>query len=119
MRPTTSYIQSALLREIADQAGLAIFDREKPIVVVEQILSTDWASATFDGATHQFDLQLRGNAGPVDAALQRIMSGLAEREVAIPGHIVAEIAVAAGDLCIIDDIMITQSLTVNVLTITD
>lgn len=119
MRATGNHIQLALLRAITEQAALGNLDREKPIIVVGEIISTDWASATFEGATHQFDLQLRGEAGAVALAAAALMTGLAEREIAISGHIVAEIAATAGALSIINDIMITQMLTVNVLTIID
>ncbi len=48
--------------------------------------SAPWASVTFVGARHRIRLRLP------DREADRLCNGLAEREFAIPGHIVADIA---------------------------
>ena len=47
------------------------------------------------------------------------LDGLAEREIAIPGHIVAELVATPGPTQNMADSMIAKCLTVNVLTIVD
>ncbi len=116
MRPLANHIHAAILRAIAEAIGPV--DREKPILVVEQARSTDWASATFLGATHEFDLRLEGPPALVALAMQRLVD-LPEREVAIAGHIVAEIAAYGGAEHNISSDMVSKQLTVNVLTIID
>jgi regulation of enolase protein 1 (concanavalin A-like superfamily) len=118
MRPNANHIQSALLRAITAQAGIDTSDRQKTILVVESVCSDDWASATFVGATHQLDLRLEGDREPVQAAVAALHAGLAEREIPINGHIVAEIGVCSANAIIADN-MITVTLTVNALTIID
>lgn len=119
MRPPGNHIVAALLRGITDQAGLDPVDRKKPILVIETIVSNDWASATFVGARHQLDLRLDGAPAAVATALAALVAGLPELEFAIAGHIVAEINVEAGLCARIAESMVKQSLTVNVLTIID
>lgn len=53
--------------------------------------STPWASVTFTGARHIIVLALPHAAATAFAA------GLGEAEFAVPGHFVADIAVAARD----------------------
>lgn len=92
MRPVGNHVHAAILRAIAAEAGADGRDREKPIMVVESITATDWASATFVGARHDIEVRLDGEPTAVAAAVDRLVSGLPEREIPISGHIVAEIA---------------------------
>lgn len=92
MRPVRTHVQAAILRAIAAEAGLDGTDRQKPILVIEDLVSTDWASATFVGAQHVITVRVAGEAGAVAAAIDRMVAGLPERDMPICGHIVAEIA---------------------------
>lgn len=53
--------------------------------------SVPWHSATFSGARHEVTLLLDGDDARDRAAALR--DGLAEMEFALPGHIVADVAV--------------------------
>ena len=55
--------------------------------------SRPWASITFTGARHDLTFDL-----PPDAA-ERMAAGLDEGALAIPGHLVADIAVVARTPC--------------------
>lgn len=118
MRTAGNHVTAALLRAVASCAGLSAFDRKKPIMIVEDAVSTDWASATFIGATHVLNLRFEGDpAGVADAF--RAFEDLAEREIAIPGQIVAELLASPGPTQHMNVNMIAKYLTVNVLTIVD
>lgn len=119
MRPVGNHIQASLLRAIAASAGLSIKDREKPTLIIEEIRSSDWASATFIGATHDFDIRIEGECDSVETAVERLLAALPEQEIPIAGHIVAEIAVTIRSQIIISSNMIAKLLTVNVLSIAD
>lgn len=118
MRPAGNHVSAALLRAIAACGGLSATDREKPIMIVEEVVSTDWASATFVGATHVLQLRFEG-AGKAIADVFRAFDDLAECEIPIPGHIVAELVASPGPTQNIADCMVAKSLTVNALTIVD
>lgn len=118
MRGAANHVAAALLRAVANCAGLTSSDRKKPIMIVEETVSTDWASATFVGATHCLKLRLEGGEAAMAEAFGALV-GLAEREIAIPGHIVADLTAAAGPTQNMNDNMIAKTLTVNVLTIVD
>jgi hypothetical protein len=118
MRPAGHHVAAALLRAVAAAAGASAIDRQKPIMIVEEVVSTDWASATFVGATHVLSLRFEGTAGAVDAVFEAL-GGLAEREIPIPGHIVAELVALPGPTQNMADNMVAKSLTVNALTIID
>jgi hypothetical protein len=118
MRPAGTHVAAALLRAIATCAGLSGTDRQKPIMVVEDIASTDWASATFVGATHLLTLRLEGSVAAVTDAF-RMFETLPDIDIAIPGQIVAELVATPGPTQNMSDYMIAKTLTVNVLTIVD
>ena len=123
MRAIGNHREIAILRAVAGLAGLesprvaghSLPDRQKPILITEEIRSTDWASATFSGVIHDFDLRIEGPAIAVAGAL----AGLADHDIPMTGHFVAEIGMVAGTLIDISDNMVSQSLTVNALTIMD
>ena len=78
---------SGLLRALVARAG-----EPRDRILLTEFRSVEWQSLTFVGERHQVAFRLVGpNA---DEALHRLASGLAEAEWAIPGHIVADIAVA-------------------------
>ena len=126
MRATGNHREIAILRAVAGLAGLesprvaghSLPDRQKPILITEEIRSTDWASATFSGVIHDFDLRIEGPAIAVAGALAAL-AGLADHDIPMTGHFVAEIGMVAGTLIDISDNMVSQSLTVNALTIID
>ena len=118
MRPAGHHVAAALLRAIAVIAGVSATDRQKPIMIVEDSVSSDWASATFVGATHALSLRFEGSAEAV-AAVFRALADLADREISIPGHIVAELVALPGPTQNMPDSMVAKSLTVNILTIID
>jgi regulator of RNase E activity RraA len=119
MRPVGNHVHAAILRAVAAQAGLDPVDREKPIMVVEEVRSTDWASATFVGARHEFALRLCGSAGAVADAVARLVAGLAECDIPISGQIVADIGLTLGNEDKRNVNMVEVSLSVNALTIVD
>jgi hypothetical protein len=118
MRSAATHVAAALLRAVVTCAGLTAEGRKKPIMIVEEMVSTDWASATFVGATHCLALRFEGEAADIARAFDAL-KGLAEREIPIPGHIVAELTALPGPAQHMDDNMIAKALTVNVLTIVD
>lgn len=119
MRPIGNHVHAAILRAIVAEAGLDLGDREKPMLVVEQINSVDWASATFIGARHDLELRISGDPQAVEDAKCRLIAGLPDREIPIKGQIVAEIGVdlVAEDKRNLN--MTTITLMVNALTIID
>lgn len=62
-------------------------------VVIEGARSRSWASITFSGAHHRLSLLLDGHGA--GEAVSAFLNGLGEREFALRGHLVADIA---GDL---------------------
>ena len=78
---------AGLLRALLARAG-----EPRDRILLTEFRSVEWQSLTFVGERHQVAFRLVGpNA---DDALHRLTSGLADAELAIPGHIVADIAVA-------------------------
>jgi hypothetical protein len=119
MRPVGNHVHAAILRAIAAEADVDSDDREKPIMVIGEIRTTDWASATFVGARHEIDVRLDGEPGAIAAAVDRLTSRLPERDIPISGHIVAEIAVTPVNTSKQKVNIGVCRLIVNVLTITD
>lgn len=119
MKTMGNHVHAAVLRAVAAEAGLSAADREKPIMIVEDVRSTDWASATFVGARHEIDLRLEGPQAGLDTAIERLVSGITEREIVVAGQIVAEIGVTLGAQNKPNVNLSVRSLTVNVLTIMD
>lgn len=88
-RVLMSSAAAALLRALLTRAGVA---RER--VLLSDISSVDWQSLTMIGERHELGLRIPGpHAGEVAA---RLIDGLADAEFAIPGQIVADIAVTEG-----------------------
>ncbi|MFZ4690603.1 MAG: hypothetical protein ACOYLS_15310 [Polymorphobacter sp.] len=119
MRPICNHIQAALLRAIVAELAFAATDREKTVMVVEAVHSRDWASATFVGATHIIDIRIEGETDAVARAATRLVAGLPDREIAISGHILAEIVAHEKSAIDLSVTMIAKLLTVNALTIID
>jgi hypothetical protein len=119
MRPSGNHAQAAIVRSIVAIAGLSDADRQKPMLIVEDVRSSDWASATFVGATHDLVLRIEGEAAAVAAASEKIETELPEYDIVLSGHIVAEIVVLPGETLVTDDYMVSKLLTVNALVIQD
>jgi len=84
MKLALSPAAAGLLRSLLARAGV---DRDR--ILLTEFRSTDWQSLTFMGERHEMELRVPGpdSEGLVD----RLISGLAEDEFAIPGQIVADI----------------------------
>lgn len=125
MKIIGNHVHAAVLRAITAEAGLNAADRQKPILIVEDVRSIDWASATFIGARHEMDLRMEGAQPDVDAAIERVVTGLGERDIPVAGQIIAEIEVilkGVGRDSMADKRIINigvQNFKVNVLTIVD
>lgn len=78
---------AGLLRSLLQRAGV---DRDR--ILLTEFRSTDWQSLTFVGERHE--LQLRVPGPDAAAVVSRLTSELDESEFDIPGHMVADIAVA-------------------------
>lgn len=120
MRTSTGPVANAILRQIGVLARIDGLDRQKPIMIVEAIRADDWASLTFVGQRHEFDLRLEGEAGAVAAALAVLEAELAESEIPLAGTFVAEIRVAAGECRALDDpTQVVRELRIEALSIRD
>jgi hypothetical protein len=98
IRTPIGHAATRILREVEAMVRIGACDREKPIMIVEEVRSTDWASVTFVGQRHEFDLRLDGERDAVAAAMVRLADDLAEHEISIAGQFIAEIRVAPGDV---------------------
>lgn len=54
--------------------------------------STDWQSLTFNGERHQIELRIAGPDAEILA--ERLITGFPDAEFSVPGHLVADIALA-------------------------
>lgn len=87
MKLAMSTAAAGLLRALLGRTGV---DRNR--ILLSNFRSTDWNSLTFAGERHEISLRIPGpGAGPVAALL---VGGLSEADFAIPGQIVADIALA-------------------------
>lgn len=87
MKLAMSAAAAGLLRALLDRAGV---DRNR--ILLSNFQSTDWNSLTFAGERHQIALRIPGPGAAAVAAL--LADGLEEADFAIPGQIVADIALA-------------------------
>lgn len=90
-RATIGPVATGLLRQIGNLMPDDLSDRDKTILVVEDIQSTEWASLTFVGERHVLALRIDGDSAKVAAARAAIERSLADLELAVPGHFIAEI----------------------------
>jgi hypothetical protein len=89
LRMALSHAASGLLRALLERIG-----DQSDRILLSEIQSVDWQSLTFTGETHVMRLRVPGpNA---DMIVGRLALGLGELEFAIPGHLVADIAVAGA-----------------------
>jgi len=86
MKLALSTAAAGLLRAILARAGI---DRDR--ILLTEFRSVDWQSLTFVGERHEMELRVPGPGA--DLIADRLTDGLADAEFAIPGHIVADVAV--------------------------
>ena len=87
MRVAMSPAAAGLLRGVLARGGV---DRDR--ILLTEFRSTDWQLLTFVGERHDFQLRVAG--ADASAILSQILTGLDEAEFEIPGHLLADIAVA-------------------------
>jgi hypothetical protein len=90
MRPHADRVQAAILR-----AAVAMVARHGVQVVIEELRCRDWASLTLIGGRHELDIRLVGPDAA--AALARLQADLPDADIAIAGHILAELVIVPGD----------------------
>ena len=88
MMPILRDASAELLRAIRRRAGSAA-------MVIEEVSSRTWASATFSGARHKLALRLEGL--DAEEIATRFTAGIEAAEFSLRGHIVADIAVLGAD----------------------
>jgi hypothetical protein len=85
MKLALSTAAAGLLRSLLARAGV---DRDR--ILLSEFRSIDWQSLTFMGERHEMELRV---PGPNAVAIaDRLTDGLGDAEFAIPGQIVADIA---------------------------
>ena len=89
MRLAMSPAAAGLLRSLLRRAGV-----ERDRILLTEFRSTDWQSLTFIGEQHKIRLRIPGPDSAEIAA--RLVNGIEEADWGIPGHVVADIALA-GD----------------------
>lgn len=87
MKLAMSAAAAGLLRALLGRAGV---DRNR--ILLSDFRSTDWNSLTFAGERHEIALRIPGPGAAAVAAL--LIEGLEDADFAIPGQIVADIALA-------------------------
>lgn len=86
MKLAMSAAAAGLLRALLARAGV---DRYR--ILLTEFRSSDWRSLTFNGERHRIDLRVPGPSARLVADM--LTRDLGEAEFAIPGQIVADIAV--------------------------
>ena len=87
MRLAMSPAAAGLLRSLLCRAGV---DRNR--ILLTEFRSTDWQSLTFIGEQHKISLRIP--APDAEAVASQLIDGLGEDEFSIPGHVVADVALA-------------------------
>lgn len=109
LKMAMSRAASGLLRALIERTG------EQPDrILLSDMRSVDWQSLTFTGETHSMRLRVLGpNALQL---VRRLTLGLGDWEFSIPGHLVADIAVAGVPAAALDG---SVTLAIEALTIAD
>jgi hypothetical protein len=114
LRGTPARLVKALARLACGPGAMPIF----PMLIVEDITTKPWSSATFDGERHRIELRLHGSADEIGDALDRLIILLPDAEFDLPGEIVAQAKLVA--LCVDPDPNVAAlALVVEILTVTD
>lgn len=89
MKIAVSAAASGLLRALLARACVP-HDR----ILLTNLRSVDWQSLTFVGERHEISLRI---VEPhADAIARRVAHGLEDADFAVPGHVVADIALVRG-----------------------
>lgn len=91
-RIAMSRAAAGLLRALLSRAG-----KHSDRILLSECRSVDWQSLTFVGERH--NLLLRFTGADAQALVEDFCSGLGDAEFAIPGQIVADIAVQGTSVC--------------------
>jgi len=78
---------AGLLRALLARSGV---DRNR--ILLTEFRSTDWQSLTFIGEQHK--IRLRVTAPEASSIAAKLVNGLEDCEFSIPGHVVADVALA-------------------------
>ncbi len=89
----------------------------RPALVIEEFETRPWASLTFSGARHRLVIRLSGPQLEVEHAYDRLRALLVEPEISLPGHFLADLAIAEVEAEIHEAGGMTMSVTVEALTI--
>jgi hypothetical protein len=100
---------SGLLRALLERTG-----NQSDRILLREIESVDWQALTFTGETHLIKLRVPGPGA--DQIVGRLTHGLGDEEFAIPGQLVADIAVAGAPFRAVDG---SVTLAIEALTIAD
>ena len=87
MRLAMSPAAAGLLRALLARSGV---DRNR--ILLTEFRSTDWQSLTFIGEQHK--IRLRVTAPEASSIAAKLVNGLEGCEFSIPGHVVADVALA-------------------------
>lgn len=88
MRMAMSPAAAGLLRSLLGRAGV---NRDR--ILLTEFRSTDWQSLTFIGEQHRIRVRIPAPGAADVAAL--LVNGLECDEFSIPGHVVADVVLAA------------------------
>lgn len=88
MRLAMSPAAAGLLRSFLRRAGV-----ERDRILLTEFRSTDWQSLTFIGEQHRIRLRIPSPGAREVTA--RLVNGIEEAEFTVPGHVVADMAVAS------------------------
>jgi len=95
MKPQLSVAASGLLRAILARTGV-----ERDRILICDWKSVDWQSLTFVGERHEASFRVTGPEATRIVAM--IADGLEDAEFAIPGQIVADVALAEAPVLLPD-----------------
>lgn len=87
MRMAMSVAAAGLLRELLRRSGV---NRDR--ILLTEFRSTDWQSLTFIGEQHRIQLRIPAPDAAQTAAM--LVNGIEDAEFSLPGHLVADIALA-------------------------
>lgn len=65
----------------------------RPVLVIEELCETPWASLTFSGTRHRLDLRLHGSVQAVEEAVDALRAWTDEPDPVPGGHFLAEVQV--------------------------
>lgn len=66
---------------------------DPPLLVIEDLQETPWASLTFNGTRHHLDLRLSGSAQAVEEAADALSTWTEEADPLPGGHFLAEVQI--------------------------